>query len=127
VIDYTIMAPSDMARFSPSIPLMDMPFLFCDLVHWNAALSRDARAALQAEPLETADIIIAGYTGDGIRNLISSDPVANIEELSGHRIIPQDARYGRTYSGTNFCCTDVAPSAIAYNEVYNAIQIDVIT
>ncbi|MEL6750977.1 MAG: C4-dicarboxylate ABC transporter substrate-binding protein, partial [Pseudomonadota bacterium] len=37
-IDYTIMAPSNMAKFAPSIPLMDMPFLFRDLDHWNKVL-----------------------------------------------------------------------------------------
>jgi len=36
-IDYAIMAPSNMATFAPSIPLMDMPFLFRDLDHWNTA------------------------------------------------------------------------------------------
>ena len=38
-IDYAIMAPSNMAVFAPAIPLMDMPFLFRDLDHWNAVLS----------------------------------------------------------------------------------------
>ena len=37
-IDYAIMAPSNMAVFAPAIPLMDMPFLFRDLDHWNACL-----------------------------------------------------------------------------------------
>ena len=41
-VDYTILAPSNMAVFSESIPLMDMPFLFRDLDHWNAVLSSDA-------------------------------------------------------------------------------------
>ena len=32
-VDYTIMAPSNMATFAESIPLMDMPFLFLSLIH----------------------------------------------------------------------------------------------
>ena len=48
-VDYTILAPSNMAVFSPSIPLMDMPFLFRDLEHWNAVLSSDVLAPLDAE------------------------------------------------------------------------------
>lgn len=47
-IDYTIMAPSNMAKFAPAIPLMDMPFLFRDLDHWNKVLSSDAFAPLEA-------------------------------------------------------------------------------
>ena len=40
-IDYAIIAPSNLARFAPSLPLMDMPFVFRDLDHWNAVLSSD--------------------------------------------------------------------------------------
>lgn len=46
-IDYTIMAPSNMAKFAPAIPLMDMPFLFRDLEHWNKVLASDALALLR--------------------------------------------------------------------------------
>lgn len=34
-VDYAVMAPSNMATFAESIPLMDMPFLFRDLDHWE--------------------------------------------------------------------------------------------
>ncbi|MEL6746168.1 MAG: C4-dicarboxylate ABC transporter substrate-binding protein, partial [Pseudomonadota bacterium] len=54
-IDYTIMAPSNMAKFAPSIPLMDMPFLFRDLDHWNKVLSSSAFAPLEAELAKNAD------------------------------------------------------------------------
>ena len=77
-IDYTILAPSNMAKFAPSIPLMDMPFLFRDLDHWNAVLSSDVLAPLEDELLEKADIKIVGYTGGGTRNLLSKNPVVTI-------------------------------------------------
>lgn len=121
-IDYTIMAPSNMARFSPSIPLMDMPFLFRDLDHWNAVLSSDALAPLEAELLETADIVILGYTGGGVRNLVSSEPIANLDELNGHRMRVM----GAPIQAQIFAALTAAPSAISYSEVYNAIQTGVI-
>ncbi|MCL4155880.1 UNVERIFIED_CONTAM: hypothetical protein GTU68_015749 [Idotea baltica] len=121
-IDYTIMAPSNMAKFAPAIPLMDMPFLFRDLDHWNAVLSSDAFAPLEAELAENADIMIIGYTGGGVRNLVSSEPVGNMDELTGHKMRVM----GAPIQAQIFSALNAAPSAIAYNEVYNAIQSGVI-
>lgn len=121
-IDYAIMAPSNMAVFAPSIPLMDMPFLFRDLEHWNAALSSGVMAPLEAELLEKADIQVIGYAGGGVRNLASAEPIANIEELTGHKMRVM----GAPIQAQIFSAIQAAPSAIAYNEVYNAIQTGVI-
>jgi len=121
-IDYTILAPSNMAKFAPSIPLMDMPFLFRDLDHWNAVLSSDVLAPLEAELLEKADIKIVGYTGGGTRNLLSKDPVVNFDDLAGHKMRVM----GAPIQAQIFAALTAAPSAIAYNEVYNAIQTGVI-
>ena len=121
-IDYTILAPSNMAKFAPSIPLMDMPFLFRDLDHWNAVLSSDVLAPLEDELLEKADIKIVGYTGGGTRNLLSKSPVVTFDDLKGHKMRVM----GAPIQAQIFQALTAAPSAIAYNEVYNAIQTGVI-
>jgi tripartite ATP-independent transporter DctP family solute receptor len=121
-IDYAIMAPSNMATFAPSIPLMDMPFLFRDLEHWNTALSSGVMAPLEAELLEKANIRVIGYAGGGVRNLASADPITNLEELAGHKMRVM----GAPIQAQIFNALTAAPSAIAYNEVYNAIQTGVI-
>ncbi|WP_417525652.1 TRAP transporter substrate-binding protein [Marinovum sp.] len=121
-IDYTIMAPSNMAKFAPAIPLMDMPFLFRDLDHWNAVLSSDAFGPLEAELEKNADIKIIGYTGGGVRNLVSSEPIGNLDDLAGHKMRVM----GAPIQAKTFSALTAAPSAIAYNEVYNAIQSGVI-
>ena len=121
-IDYTILAPSNMARFAPSIPLMDMPFLFRDRDHWNAVLSSEILKPLEKELLDKADIMIVGYAGGGTRNLVSSKKISNIEELAGHKMRVM----GAPIQAKIFDAIGAAPSAIAYNEVYNAIQTGVI-
>ncbi len=121
-IDYAIMAPSNMATFAPSIPLMDMPFLFRDLAHWNTALSSGVMAPLEAELLDKADIRVIGYAGGGVRNLASADAIANIDDLTGHKMRVM----GAPIQAQIFSAIQAAPSAIAYNEVYNAIQTGVI-
>ncbi len=121
-VDYTILAPSNMAVFSESIPLMDMPFLFRDLEHWEEVLSSDALKPLEDDLREKAGIVIIGYHGGGVRNLASADPITNMEELSGHRMRVM----GAPIQAQTFSAVGAAPSAIAYNEVYNAIQTGVI-
>ena len=121
-IDYTIMAPSNMAKFAPAIPLMDMPFLFRDLDHWNTVLSSDAFGPLEEELSNNADIMVIGYTGGGVRNLVSSEPIGNLDELGGHKMRVM----GAPIQAQIFSALTAAPSAIAYNEVYNAIQSGVI-
>ncbi|SNT73568.1 TRAP transporter substrate-binding protein [Paracoccus seriniphilus] len=121
-IDYTIMAPSNMATFAPSIPLMDMPFLFRDQDHWEATLSSDVLKPLEDELLEKADIMVIGYTGGGVRNVISKEPIENLEQLAGFKMRVM----GAPIQAQIFSALTAAPSAIAYNEVYNAIQTGVI-
>ena len=121
-VDYTILAPSNMAVFSESIPLMDMPFLFRDLDHWDAVLSSDAFAPLEADLRESAGIVIVGYHGGGVRNLASAEPITSMDELAGHRMRVM----GAPIQAQTFDAVGAAPSAIAYNEVYNAIQTGVI-
>lgn len=121
-IDYTIVAPSQMARFVPSTPLMDMPFLFRDLAHWNAVLSSNTLAPLEKELLDKLDVIIVGYAGGGTRNLISNKKISNFKELKNHKLRVM----GAPIQAQIFKTAGAAPSAIAYNEVYNAIQTGVV-
>ncbi|PLW77228.1 TRAP transporter substrate-binding protein [Cohaesibacter celericrescens] len=122
-IDYAIIAPSNLARFAPAVPLMDMPFVFRDLEHWNAVLSSDVLKPLEDELLEKADLKIIGYAGGGTRNLISDKQISNLEELKGHKMRVM----GAPIQARIFGAASAAPSAIAYSEVYNAIQTGVVS
>lgn len=121
-IDYAIIAPSNLARFADSLPLMDMPFAFRDLDHWNTVLSSDVFAPLEAELKEKADLVIVGYAGGGTRNLISNKKISNMAELDGHKMRVM----GAPIQAKVFDAISAAPSAIAYSEVYNAIQTGVV-
>lgn len=121
-IDYAIIAPSNLARFAPSVPLMDMPFVFRDLEHWNAVLSSDVLAPLEEVLLEKADLRVIGYAGGGTRNLISNKVISNLEELEGHKMRVM----GAPIQARVFEAATAAPAAIAYSEVYNAIQTGVV-
>ncbi len=121
-VDYAIVSPSHMSTFSQKAPLMDMPFLFRDLDHWNAVMEADALAPLAADVLKTANVRLIGYAGGGTRQLIVNKPVTNMAELEG---LPMRVM-GAPIQTRIFEAIKAAPSVIAYSEVYNAIQTGVI-
>jgi TRAP-type C4-dicarboxylate transport system substrate-binding protein len=121
-VDYGIVSPSHMSTFSQMAPLMDMPFLFRDLDHWNAVMDSDAMAPLAADVLAKANVRLIGYAGGGTRQLIVNRPVTNMDELAGLPIRVM----GAPIQTQIFEAIGAAPSVIAYDEVYNAIQTGVI-
>ena len=111
-----------MSTFAKSAPLMDMPFLFRDLDHWNKVLDSDALQPIVDEVAQKADVLILGYAGGGTRNLIVNKPIRNMQELKGLSIRVM----GAPIQTQIFQAISAAPTVIAYNEIYNAIQTGVI-
>ncbi len=121
-VDYAIVSPSHMSTFSQKAPLMDMPFLFRDIDHWNNAIEQGALEPLAQDVLEQANVRLIGYAGGGTRNLIVNKPITNMAELEG---LPMRVM-GAPIQTQIFEAIKAAPSVIAYSEVYNAIQTGVI-
>ncbi len=121
-VDYAIVSPAHMSTFSPAAPLMDMPFLFLDIDHWNKVLESDALQPIVEEIAESADVRLIGYAGGGTRNLIAKKPVTTLDELRGLNIRVM----GAPIQTQMFQALQAAPTVIAYSEVYNAMQTGVI-
>lgn len=121
-VDYGIVSPSHMSTFSSAAPLMDMPFLFRDIDHWNRVLDSDAFEPLEEDVRKKADVIVVGYAGGGTRNLIVNRPVTNMDELAGLNLRVM----GAPIQTRIFQAVHASPTVIAYSEVYNAIQTGVI-
>jgi TRAP-type C4-dicarboxylate transport system substrate-binding protein len=121
-VDYAVVAPSHMSTFSPMAPLMDMPLLFRDLDHWNKVLDGDALQPIADDVAEKADVMLIGYAGGGTRNLIVNRPIETLEEAEGLPIRVM----GAPIQTRIFEAFTMAPTVIAYAEVYNAIQTGVI-
>jgi TRAP-type C4-dicarboxylate transport system substrate-binding protein len=111
-----------MSTFAPSAPLMDMPLLFRDLDHWRQVLDQDLFAPIAEEVAERADVMIIGYSGGGVRNLIVNRPVRTMADLRNLKIRVM----GAPIQTDTFQALGASPTVIAYAEVYNAIQTGVI-
>lgn len=121
-VDYAVVAPSHMSTFSKLATLMDMPMLFRDLNHWSKVLGGDALQPIADDVLKRADVLLIGYGGGGVRNLIVSKPVKNAAEIKD---LPVRVM-GAPIQTRMFEAFGTAPTVIAYAEVYNAIQTGVI-
>ena len=121
-VDYAIVSPAHMSTFSKAAPFIDAPFLFRDLKHWNKVLDADVLKPVADEIAQKADVMLIGYAGGGTRNIFVNKPVRNMAELKALKVRVQGAPiWSRTFQAAG-----MAPTVIAYNEVYNAIQNGVI-
>jgi TRAP-type transport system periplasmic protein len=121
-VDYAIVSPAHMSTFSKAAPFIDAPFLFRDLKHWNKVLDQDVLKPVADEIAQKADVMLIGYAGGGTRNIFVNKPVRNMNELKALKVRVQGAPiWSRTFQAAG-----MAPTVIAYNEVYNAIQNGVI-
>jgi tripartite ATP-independent transporter DctP family solute receptor len=121
-VDYAIVSPAHMSTFSKAAPFIDAPFLFRDLAHWNKVLDADILKPVAEEIAQKADVMLIGYAGGGVRNIFANKPVRNLAEMKGLKVRVQ----GAPIWSKTFAATGMAPTVIAYNEVYNAIQNGVI-
>jgi tripartite ATP-independent transporter DctP family solute receptor len=121
-VDYAIVSPAHMSTFSKAAPFIDAPFLFRDLDHWNKVLDADVLKPVADEVAAKADVMLIGYAGGGTRNIFANKPVRNLAEMKGLKVRVQ----GAPIWSKTFAAIGMAPTVIAYNEVYNAIQNGVI-
>jgi len=122
-VDYAVVAPSHMATFSKQATLMDMPFLFRDVDHWNKVLSTgEALKPIYDDVLAKSDTMLINYGGGGIRNIVGKRAVGDMAELKNLPIRVM----GAPIQVSMFQAITAAPTTIAYDEVYNAIQTGVI-
>jgi TRAP-type C4-dicarboxylate transport system substrate-binding protein len=111
-----------MSTFSKAAPFIDAPFIFRDLAHWNKVLDADLLKPIADEIAQKADVMLIGYAGGGTRNIFANKPVRNMAEMKNLKVRVQGAPiWSRTFQAAG-----MAPTVIAYNEVYNAIQNGVI-
>jgi TRAP-type C4-dicarboxylate transport system substrate-binding protein len=122
-VDYAVVSPAHMSTFSKAAPFIDAPFLFRDLGHWNKVLDADIFKPIADEIAQRADVMLIGYAGGGVRNIFSNKPASSLNDIKSLKVRVQ----GAPIWSRSFTAVGMAPTVIAYNEVYNAIQNGVIS
>lgn len=121
-VDYAVVSPSHMSTFSKMASLMDPPMLYRNHIHWSKVLGGDALKPIEDDILVRSDVRIIGYGGGGTRMLIVNKPIETMEDAKGLPIRVM----GAPIQTKMFSAFGMAPTVIAYAEVYNAIQTGVI-
>jgi len=122
-VDFAVVSPAHMSTFSKAAPFIDAPFLFRDLEHWNKVLDADTFKPIADEVAKRADVLLIGYAGGGVRNIFSNKPASGLDDIKGLKVRVQ----GAPIWSRAFTAVGMAPTVIAYSEVYNAIQNGVIS
>jgi len=117
-VDFAVASPAHMSTFSKSAPFIDAPFLFRDLAHWKSVLDADLFKPISDDIAKRAGVMLIGYGGGGVRNIFANKVVSNLAEMKGLKVRVQ----GAPIWSKTFAAAGMAPTVIAYNEVYNAIQ-----
>ncbi len=121
-VDYGIVSPAHMATFAKAAPFIDAPFIFRDHAQLNKVIEQDVLKPIADEIAQKADVQLIGYGGGGVRNLFANKAISNVAGLKDLKVRVQGAPiWSRT-----FAAAGMAPTVIAYNEIYNAIQNGVI-
>jgi tripartite ATP-independent transporter DctP family solute receptor len=122
-VDFAVVSPAHMSTFSKAAPFIDAPFLFRDLEHWNKVLDADTFKPIADEVAKRAEVMLIGYAGGGVRNIFSNKPASSLADIKGLKVRVQ----GAPIWSRAFTAVGMAPTVIAYSEVYNAIQNGVIS
>lgn len=122
-VDFAVVSPAHMSTFSKAAPFIDAPFLFRDLDHWNKVLDADTFKPIADEIAKRADVMLIGYAGGGVRNIFSNKPASSLDDIKGLKVRVQ----GAPIWSRAFTAVGMAPTVIAYSEIYNAIQNGVIS
>ena len=121
-VDFAIVSPAHMSTFAKSAPFIDAPFVFRDVAHMNKVVEMDILKPINDEVTAKAGVMMVGQAGGGTRNIFANKPISNLDEIKGLKVRVQGAPiWSRTFSAVG-----MSPTVIAYNEVYNGIQNNVI-
>jgi TRAP-type C4-dicarboxylate transport system substrate-binding protein len=96
--------------------------LYKNHIHWSKVLGGDVLAPIEEDILKRADVRLIGYGGGGTRHLIVNKPVQTMADVKDLPIRVM----GAPIQTKMFSAFGMAPTVIAYAEVYNAIQTGVI-
>lgn len=122
-VDYAIVSPAHMSTFAKAAPFIDAPFVFRDFPHMEAVVNKGILKPIADEVEKKAGVRLIGYGGGGVRNLFANKALKNVAEIKALKVRVQGAPiWSRTFSAIG-----MSPTVIAYNEVYNAIQNNVIS
>lgn len=122
-VDIAAVAPGMMAEFMPEIQVFVIPFIFRDFDHWRAVVNGPVGAEIAGMTTDKVGVDVIGYYGGSIRQLLTTRPVADLGGINGLvlRLLPSDLLQ------TAWGALGAQVTALGLGEIYNALQLGVIS
>jgi TRAP-type transport system periplasmic protein len=117
-VDYAVVSPAHMSTYSKWATLYDPPGLWKSAMHMSKVIEQGILKPIEDDIKKRADVIMLGYGGGATRHLIVNKPVTNMAEIKNLSVRVQ----GAPIWTKAFQAAGMAPTVIAYAEVYNGIQ-----
>ncbi len=120
-VDFAIISPAWVATWDKTAPIIDAPFLFKSIEHWEKSLEAGALDSI-AETIRKKGVRFIGYGGGGARSLILNQPVKTLDDFGKIDLRVQ----GSPLHAAVFGAIGLNPTPLDYTECYNAIKTGVI-
>lgn len=121
-IDLLVSSTGPLGGFSPSINILDFPFLFRDFTHVDRVLDGPLGRRL-LDDFEKAQIKALAFWENGFRHLTNNrGPVSNVEDAKGLKIRTMENRVHLAA----WKAAGLNPTPMAWGEVFTALQQKVI-
>lgn len=122
-VDVIVVSPGDLSSAVPQVDFLALPFIYNDLDHWKRCIQSDEVGGYFANFVnQNGAFHVVGYYMCGIRSLFCTHPVESLADMNGLTIrVKQSENVFALWSA--YGCT---PTAVAYNEIYSAMQNNVI-
>ena len=122
-LDLNVSDPNAGVAFCKELDFFSMPYLFTSYEHWQAALDGAPGKAFAKLIEEKTGMIILGYWGGSVRNVLSTKkPINNMDDLKGFRLRVQPS----PLMIAAWKSTGAVPTPVAYLEVYLAMKSGVV-
>jgi TRAP-type transport system periplasmic protein len=121
-VDFGIFAPGSIAEYYPGITLVSMPFLVADRDHRDRVLESGVLEPIETGINESTGTEVMTYFGGSQRQMFFTDQASSLEDVEGRlfRVQPSEMLT------ESYLAMGLEPTVIAYTELYNALQQDVV-
>lgn len=117
-LDIASAANSVLTNFIPEMDILDQPYLWENEEQAHAAVDGAVGDLIEKSAKEKLNVHVIGYLESGFRDTFSQKPIKSIEDFKGVKIRTMQNEYHMAA----FQAFGAMPTAMAYNEVFTALQ-----
>lgn len=117
-LDIASAANSVLTNWIPEMSILDQAYLWENEEQAHAAVDGAVGELISEAAEEKLNVHVIGYLESGFRDTFSKEPIQSVEDFKGVKIRTMQNQYHMAA----FQSFDAMPTAMAYNEVFTALQ-----